>query len=267
MKMWLICAAVTVAISTPAWSQSTLNAQAIELYGGGYSSDCSNSAAPRLHVVADALTIEHGTKRVTGHDVHTDYTFYGRSSPPTFEVALQSQVRDGTPLLFIVNRDKSGQYITLEGGREVEVALGKTLLGRKYRHCGAPNKRATAAPAVAADDDPIILPFTLLKDARFKSAYHTALGPRTKEVWLAKLQGPGSPLEQITIGGQEYTLANVCKDHDCGNNYAILLYSAAQRVVFGKILDQRRPVMIGAPPPLVAAELERLWTAARKHTP
>jgi Inhibitor of vertebrate lysozyme (Ivy) len=267
MKMWLICGALTVAITTPAWSQSTLTSQAIELYGGGFSSDCSNSAAPRLHVVADALTIEHGTKRITGHDVQTDYTFYGRSSPPTFEVVLQSQVRDGAPLLFIVNRDKSGQYITLEGGPEVEVALGKTLLGRKYRHCGAPNKRATAAPAVAADADSIILPFTLLKDARFKSAYHTALGPRTKVAWLARLEGPSSALEEVTIGGKEYTVAQFCKDHDCGDNYAIVLYSAAQGVVFGKILEQRQSVMIGAPPPLIAAELERLWTAARKQTP
>jgi hypothetical protein len=40
-----------------------------------------------------------------------------------------------------------------------------------------------------------------------------------------------------------------------------LLYSVAQGVVYGKIVQQRRATLIGTPPPAVAAELDRLWIA------
>jgi hypothetical protein len=41
---WLIrgAAAALVAAWAPAWSQNRLDAQALKLYGGNYSSDCSN---------------------------------------------------------------------------------------------------------------------------------------------------------------------------------------------------------------------------------
>jgi hypothetical protein len=81
---WLICgaAAAFVAAGAPAWSQSTPDAQALKLYGGAYSSDCSNSTAPRLRVVADALMVEQGTKRMTGHNVQAAYSYFGQSPPP-----------------------------------------------------------------------------------------------------------------------------------------------------------------------------------------
>jgi hypothetical protein len=41
----------------------------------------------------------------------------------------------------------------------------------------------------------------------------------------------------------------------------VLLYSAAQAVVYGKVYRQRRSTLIGAPPPAVASELDRLWQA------
>jgi len=41
----------------------------------------------------------------------------------------------------------------------------------------------------------------------------------------------------------------------------VLLCSAAQGVVYGKVYRQRRSTLIGAPPPAVASELDRLWQA------
>jgi len=39
----------------------------------------------------------------------------------------------------------------------------------------------------------------------------------------------------------------------------VLLYSAANGVVYGTIYEGGKATLIGAPPPAVAAELEKLW--------
>jgi hypothetical protein len=39
----------------------------------------------------------------------------------------------------------------------------------------------------------------------------------------------------------------------------VLLYSVAQDVVYGKVYQRGKSVLIGSPPPAVAAELEKLW--------
>jgi hypothetical protein len=179
---WLICgaAAAFVAAGAPAWSQSTLDAQALKLYGGAYSSDCSNSAAPRLRVVADALMVEQGTKRMTGRNVQAAYSYFGQSPPPDYQVALLSEV-GGSQLLFIVYRDKSGKYITLDDDPKVQAALGKALLARKYRSCDAVSKEPTSVLPSATQSEPMVGAAGLLMDSKFKSAYYKALGPKVKE--------------------------------------------------------------------------------------
>ena len=107
----------------------------------------------------------------------------------------------------------------------------------------------------------IVGPAELLKDSHFKSVYYKALGANVRESWLAKLDGPSSPIKTVKIGGTEYTFAATCKDHDCGDNNAVLLYAAPQAVVYGRIVQQGRATMIGAPPSIVAVELDRLWLA------
>ena len=195
MKTWLICAAAaTVAAATPARSQSALDAQALKLYGGSYSSDCSNSAAPRLRVDADALMVEQGTKRMTGRNVQAAYSYFGQSPPPDYQVALLSEMSGGLSLMFIVYRDKSGPYITLDGHPKVSAALGKTLLERKYRRCGEAIKEAASAPPAATQSQPMVGPAGLLTDARFKSAYYTALAPESNRTgwpgWTARPRPP-----------------------------------------------------------------------------
>jgi hypothetical protein len=260
---WIIfMAAGLLAASAPAWAQSRLDAETLKLYGGTYSADCSSAAAPRLRVAADTLAVERGNKRLTGRNAQASYSFFGQSPPPDYQVALMSDVRPGLQMLFIVYRDKSGQYITLDGDSKVQAALGRDLLGRKYRSCNPTAKEAPrpAAPAPAkASVDATIGPPELLLDAKFKSIYYKALGPKVKEPWLAELDGPAPPVKKITIAGTEYLFATACKNHDCGDNNTVLLYSAAQAVVYGKVLQQRRASFIGAPPPAIAAELDRLW--------
>jgi hypothetical protein len=263
MKIWLFCTAVaTVVISVSPRSQGGLDAATLKLYGGTYSAECSNAAAPHLRVVADALIFEQGSRRVTGRNVQSIPSYFGAGSPPDFEFAFDSEVIKGVSLTFLGYGDKAGHYITLDGHPRVAATIGKTVFGQKYRRCGDGGREA--ARPVPADRDagpPTGGPWTLLADSRFKAAYYAALGPRTKGDWLGRLEGPATPLRRMTIGGQEFTVASVCKDHDCGDNNAVLLYSTAQRVVFAKILDRRRSIVLGAPPPQILAALDRLWTA------
>lgn len=262
----LICgAAATLVASAPAWAQR-LDAQLLKLYGGNYSSDCGNASAPRLRVVADALMVEQGNKRLTGSNVQAAHSYFGQSPPPDYQVALLGEVR-GEQLIFLVYGDKAGQYITIDGDTKVRAALGKALLDRKYRSCNPAQQAAAPTPTGPArkySETEISAP-GLLADPKFKSAYYKALGALVQESWLAKLDGPSPTNKKVKVAGTEYLLAGACKDHDCADNNIALLYSAAQGVVYGKVYRQRRATLIGAPPPAVATELERLWQAERRQ--
>jgi hypothetical protein len=146
----LICgvsAAAFLGLSVPVWSQSTLNVDALKLYGGTYSSDCSNPAAPRLLVVADALVVEAGGKRMIGHNVMAAPSYFGPTPPPNYVMALLSSVgAEATSLGFIVYRDRAGQYIVLDGGPRVMGALGNALATPHYRRCDNAVTTASTQP-------------------------------------------------------------------------------------------------------------------------
>lgn len=260
-----VAAALWAASGDSAWAQSKLDAETLKVYGGTYSVDCSNPTATRLRVVADALMVEQGNKRLTGNNVQAAHSFFGQSPPANYLVALLSEVRGGSQLLFIVFKDRSGQYITLDGDQKINAALGKSLLAQKFRSCDPAKNQVAAAPPVSRppsttpQSDAMIGPPELLNDAKFKSAYYKALGSKVKESWLTTLDGPAPPIKKIKVAGAEYLFASACKNHDCADNNTVLLYSAAQGIVYGKVVQQRRASLMGAPPPAVAAELERLW--------
>jgi hypothetical protein len=99
----------------------------------------------------------------------------------------------------------------------------------------------------------------LLYDPKAKATYYKALGPLSKEPWLAKLDGPSSENKPVKVAGADYVLVSTCKNHDCAENNVVLLYSGSQDVVYGKVYQRGKSTLIGSPPPAVAAELERLW--------
>ena len=208
--------------------------------------------------VTDALAVEADGRRMTGRKPLSAYSYFGQQAPPRgFRVALMSEVRPGAELRFMIFGDKAGQYARLEGEGAVAAALGKTLLAATYRDCEKralePAPRAVAEPLERRAPD-------LLADPAFRSAYLKALGPRARERWLARMDGPSPALRQVRVEGAEYTLVAVCKAHDCGDNNMVALYSPAGRQVFGKILEGgSRSTLIGSPSPAMAAELERLW--------
>ena len=260
---WMIRIGAGILCATvfPAHSQGTLDADTLKQYGGTYSSDCSNPTAPRGTVFADALVVLEGDKRVAGGKVQAAYSYFGQSPPPYYEVALLSEVRGSGQLMFIVYRDKSGQYMKLDGDAKVLAALGKALSAHRYRHCDPSRKVNAVPPARAAQSASAGDAGLLLLDPKFKSAYYKALGPMVKESWLAKFDGPSPETRKVKVAGREYVLASSCKNHDCADNNVVLLYSAGDGAVHGKIFTRGKSILIGSPPPAVAAELERLWVS------
>ncbi len=245
----------------PGNSQAALDADALKQYGGTYSADCGNPVAPRGTVFADALVVLEGDRRIAGDKLQAAYSYFGQSPPPGYQVALLSEMRGSGQLMFLVYRDKSGQYMTLDGDPKVRAALGKALTAQKYRLCDPSRKIAPAAPAGARQSALGGDAGSLLLDPKFKSAYYKALGPKVKDSWLAKLDGPSPLTKKVNVGGTEYVLASSCKNHDCGDNNVVLLYSAARGAVHGKIFERGKSTLIGSPPPAVASELERLWVS------
>ena len=107
----------------------------------------------------------------------------------------------------------------------------------------------------------------LLYNPQAKANYHRALGPLIKEPWLAKLDGPSNEFRPVKVAGADYMLGRTCKNHDCYDNTIVLLWSGVQDVVYGKVVQKDRSTLIGAPPPTVAAELEKLWKSEFRSQP
>ena len=90
-----------------------LDADTMRNFGGRYASDCAVSGGLSLRVEPAALVIDVRGRTITGANVQASYSFYGQSPPPGFAVALQSELRDGKELVFLVHQDASGQRIEL----------------------------------------------------------------------------------------------------------------------------------------------------------
>jgi hypothetical protein len=107
----------------------------------------------------------------------------------------------------------------------------------------------------------------LLYNEDVKATYYKALGPLVKQSWLSRLDGPSREFRPVQVAGAEYMLGGTCKNHDCHDNTVLLLWSGAQRVVYGKVVQKGKSTLIGAPPLAVAAELDRLWKAEFRSQP
>jgi hypothetical protein len=107
----------------------------------------------------------------------------------------------------------------------------------------------------------------LLYNAKAEETYYHALGPLTKQSWLAKLDGPSSEGQAMQIAGADYVMLYTCKSHDCYDNNVVLLWSGVQNVVYGIVYQRGKSTLIGSPPPAVAAELEKLWKKQFRSQP
>ncbi|MEP7027763.1 MAG: Ivy family c-type lysozyme inhibitor [Candidatus Eisenbacteria bacterium] len=265
---WMMVATLAVlATSGPARADEKLDTDTMQAFGGTYLSDCKNNASPRVTVFEDALVFLAGTKRVAGKNVMSAASFYGdNNDDPKFRTVILSELPDGSQFLYKVSQDEKGYYITLDGDTKAMAQVPATARGLVYRRCdaappAAPKAAAPSPVGKAAPAAPEEMPSApaLLGDASFKAVYRKALGRLAKEDWLTALDGPSPAMTKATIGGVEYTVANACKNHDCFDNNTTLFYSAAKKVVYGKVLNAGKSSLIGNPPPAVAKELGAVW--------
>ena len=248
----LVCAALLV-LSTAAVAQ--IQHKLMPSLGGVYAPDCSNYLLPQLKFLGDTLVVQdQGKALLTGRKLRPAPA--GAFGPEGFVAALTSEVAPGEMMSFVFTRDASGLYVTVDGNPRVMETLPAALNGKRIRHCD-PNRNAAPGSVPPAP----LNPWDLLQDAAFKQAYLRALGPLAKEPWLTKLSGPASPVRTVQVGGRDYQLAAVCKPHDCFDHNIVLLWAPGARTVYGHVLQGARVTSIGAPPPPMAAELERLWQA------
>lgn len=105
----------------------------------------------------------------------------------------------------------------------------------------------------------LLEPAEYLKDPKFTALYVKTLGPKAKTPWLAKMDGPAPTTRKVRVIGSEFVLAAFCKNHECGDNSAVLLYAADRAQLYGTIYEKGKTTVIGNPPPGLAIELGKLW--------
>ena len=270
---------IVAVTSAPAWAQGKIDQKLMQVYGGVLAPDCSNYMLPQLKYLGDSLVVQDGGKAVlTGRNVKAAPKYFGATPPPEFENALTSEVGGGEALVFVFYRNASGLFAGVEGGPKVMAALPAAFKGKRSRHCD-PNRNVVpgaGVPDAQAKADPnkfkgyALTELTasgLLYNAKAKDTYYKALGPLTKEPWLAKLDGPSKEFRPVKVAGADYMLGGTCKNHDCFENNVVLLYSGPQDVVYGKVYQRGKSTLIGSPPPAVAAELEKLWKSEFRSQP
>lgn len=260
-------AAAILASGTPAWPQG-LDAHTLKSHGGTYMVDCKNPASAKATVFADALVFLNADKRIAGSKVETRASSFGNSPPKDFLFELFSTVPGGLEMSWYVHQDSSGPYLYISADPKLMAIIGKAMAEKKFRRCdGAPTKVATPAPPQRKYALTELSAAGILMDPKAKAAYYKALGSLRREPWLAKLDGPSTENKPVTVAGTDYVLAICCKDHDCHDNNTVLLYSAAQNIVYGKIYQRGKSYLIGTPPPAVARELEQLWRKEWRSNP
>ena len=131
--------------AAPAAHGAALDADTMRNFGGRYALDCVAPGGVSLRVEPAALVIDVRGRTITGANVQASYSYFGQSPPPGFAVALQSELRDGKELLFLIHRDAGGQRVEILADPKLVAALG-AMAAQKYRDCDEErNKRVAAA--------------------------------------------------------------------------------------------------------------------------
>jgi hypothetical protein len=262
----LLVAATFAAIPAAAWAQPAggLAPDAVALYGGRWSTACGDAGAPTLQVRQDALIAESGKRRVVGRAPQTAYSFFGNSPPPAgFDVALMSEVGKAGAMTFLVYRDARGQSVTLDADKPVAGQLGPDMMKLRYWRCDGAARAAPPSgevqPAARAPAPPTGSPAALAQGPAMQKAWLKALGPRETDRWLVRREGPSPEPQWVTVDGTRYLLHAFCKPHDCHDNNAIALYDQGSGGIYGLVQRDGRNKLVGAPPPALAPQLERLW--------
>jgi inhibitor of lysozyme (Ivy) len=115
---------------------------------------------------------------------------------------------------------------------------------------------AVAVSNTARGADTYPYPYELYKqDPKFREAIRSALGPKPHP-WLAQLRGVQVPVAYMSIGPdrEEHLAIRICRPHNCGTEYAFILYSPRRNLAYGKVNGEE--TYLGRPPKHVKAALD-----------
>lgn len=255
--------ALAVLVAGPARSQGTADPDPFLVYAGIYLSDCADPMSPRLSVVDGSLVFIDGDRRITAPRTLGN-TAYPADSPTPDPRSLVGQA-DGGQVRFVVHRDASGEWMTVEGDPAVLAVVGSAAQRFQFRRCDTANVESVTASG--RPQPAVIDAAAMLSDRRFKAAYLKALGFRSREPWLATLDGPSPATRKVTVAGREYVLVSACKNHDCADRNIVLLWSPQRNALYGKVYAGGTTALLGAPPAPVARELETLWRSEWRPNP
>lgn len=110
----------------------------LKSYGGTYSADCSQARDTRLEVLADRLVFASGSRELVAKDIDAMLSFFGRTPPSDFEIALIGEVEPSRGLIFLVYRGEKGLYIQLDGHPEVLKSIDRSPEDEtRYARCSS----------------------------------------------------------------------------------------------------------------------------------
>jgi hypothetical protein len=93
--------------------------------------------------------------------------------------------------------------------------------------------------------------FDLLKRDAYLSAWKKMLAGETVPAWVSKyatsFDGPTAPGKQVPVGSDTYTLAWVCKTHDCGDNQLHVSFSSNGAQAWGLLMTGSNQHWLGHP--------------------
>ncbi|MFJ7882933.1 Ivy family c-type lysozyme inhibitor [Pseudomonas sp. NPDC096917] len=72
--------------------------------------------------------------------------------------------------------------------------------------------------------------FDIASKEPYKKAYEAMF---TFPEWVRSGQGTSSPVQNVVLGGQTYTLGQMCKPHDCADNQFIVVFSPDKTKAWG----------------------------------
>lgn len=134
--MWLAPVLAGAAMTMPMTAiAQDLRPESLKLYGGTYSPDCGNAAAPRVRIAADGLQISASGKGVRTPARMDSYTSFGGA--PTSAVPEGYKVEFiGDDFSLYVFEDAKGTYVPLEGYVPSAAAVvGGTAMKARFGHC------------------------------------------------------------------------------------------------------------------------------------
>jgi hypothetical protein len=115
----------------------------------------------------------------------------------------------------------------------------------------------TASTALADD----VYLATLLHRAPYRAAWQSLMKYSTVPGWIVRygrvFDGPSQPVRTANIAGATYTVADVCKPHDCEGDHLTVAFAPGASEAWARLTEEGRARYLGQPPEAVRRAFEQ----------